>query len=740
MELSYRNFQDWQTASRSFTKVTAMGSSNWTMVMDRRGESVRIPYTAVTSSFFETLGARPFLGRTFQPGDDVPNAAGVIVLNYGAWVRRFGADPRAVGATITLDDRLYTIVGVMPKVFDFPRRAEFWTPVVPGLTAASAQWGGDVLSNVGVLFVIGRLREGVALAGVSQELDELASRLQTRSTPRFGSRVTVTPFLDYLLGPVRAVLWLLFAAVGVLLVIASANISGLMLTRASLRRQEQAIRLALGASPLSLVRLWILEALALSTTGGILGLVMSRWMAAAIVTLGPDDVPRLAEVSINLPVAAFACGLMVLTALLCGIGPVRPAGAASVADALKHDAHVTPGRQLRYARSMLSIFQIALSVVLLVSAGLIVRSFAELRRIDLGFTPAGVLTMNLRPRAAGTSANDWLRELLTRIETLPHVKAAGAVYLPPLALGPVGDGRRVILEGQPSTAEASRRNPTLNYQVATPGYFRAMAIRLKRGRLFDTRDDGRSPPVVIIGETTARLLWPGEEPIGKRLAMPTFAPGERQQTWRTVVGVVADVRYRGIDTVLPDVYDAAPQASSPADHVVIRTDADPLAVVAAVQASARALDPRVVIDSVTTMDRVVSRAFAPWRLSAWMLALFAMVAFALAGVGLFSLVSLDVASRRHEFAVRLALGAVRRDIARIVLVAASRLAGIGVALGLLAAIAGTRALRGLLFGVEPLDAVTYVSVVFAVISVVALASYLPARRIARIDPLALRSD
>ena len=202
---------------------------------------------------------------------------------------------------------------------------------------------------------------------------------------------------------------------------------------------------------------------------------------------------------------------------------------------------------------MLSIFQIALSVVLLVSAGLIVRSFAELRRIDLGFTPAGVLTMNLRPRAAGTSANDWLRELLTRIETLPHVKAAGAVYLPPLALGPVGDGRRVILEGQPSTAEASRRNPTLNYQVATPGYFSAMGIRLKRGRLFDARDDGRSPPVVIIGETTARLLWPGEEPIGKRLAMPTFTPGERQQTWRTVVGVVADVRYRGIDTVLPDV-------------------------------------------------------------------------------------------------------------------------------------------------------------------------------------------
>jgi predicted permease len=526
VELSYRNVQDWQTESRSFVSVAAVGSSNWSAVMYGRGEPTRVQIAAVTASFFETLGAHPFLGRTFRIVDDVPNAAGVVVLNYGAWVRRFGADPRVVGTTLTLDQRLHTIVGVMPQGFDFPRNAEFWLPVVPILAASSAEWGGDALADVGVLFGLGRLQNDITPVVLAQELDRLASREQRAGSPSFGSSVTVTPFLDYLLGPVRRALWMLFAAVGALLLIACANISALMLTRMTLRRREHAVRIALGANRFDLSRLCVLETAALSIAGGIVGLAVSRWIAAAIVTLGPDDVPRLAEVSINVPVAAFTCGAVFLSALFCAVGPVRQAGASDLLDALKDGGHTTPGKRSQRTRSLLLTIQVALAVVLLISAGLIVRSFANLRTIDLGFTPQDVITMSVRPSAAKSAANDWFGELLSRIATLPQVEAAGAVYLPPLALGPIGQDAQVILDGQPDTPQVRRSNPTLNYQVATPGYFRAMGISLVRGRVFEARDDRRAPPVAIVGETTARRLWPGEDPIGKRLAMPTFAPGE----------------------------------------------------------------------------------------------------------------------------------------------------------------------------------------------------------------------
>lgn len=738
VELSYRNFQDWAAGSRSFTHAAAMGSSNWTMVLEGHGEPVRLSYTGVTASFFETVGVRPFLGRTFRPEDDVPNAPRVMVLNYGAWIRRFGANPDVVGTTIRLNEQPHTVVGVMPRGFDFPRGAEFWMPVVPELAASSARWKSDALTNVGALFVIGRLREGVTPAVASQELDQLATRLQaTTTTPRFGSSVVVTPFLDYLLGPTRTALWLLFAAVGVLLLIACANVSGLMLTRVSLRRREHAIRLALGATRIGVGRLWILEIVVVSVTGGVLGLLASRCIAALIIALGPDDVPRVADISINVPVGAFTFAAVLVTALLCGIGPVRQACGSNLLDVLADAARGTPGKQSRRTRSLLLTIQVALAVMLLVSAGLVVRSFVKLRAIDLGFVASHVLTMNVAPRDARPSANEWFDELLRRIATLPEVEAAGAIYLPPLAVGPIGQETWVILDGQPVTPEAGGRNPMLNYQVATPRYFGAMGVALKRGRLFDIHDVRRSPRVVILGESAARRLWPGENPIGQRLIIPTFTPGEMQNAWRTVVGVVADVRYRGINDVRLDVYDPALQASSPADNLVVRTAGDPLTVVGAVQAKARELDPHVVIDRVTTMDSVVSRAIAPWRLSAWMLTLFAALASVLASVGLFSLVSLDVASRRHEFAVRLALGAAPRHIMRVVMGVASKWVSAGVALGLIAAIGSSRALGSLLFEVDTLDGATYAAVIAFVVSLVTLASYLPARRAARIDPMAL---
>jgi putative ABC transport system permease protein len=737
VELSYRNFQDWAAHSRSFSQAAAVGSSTWPAVLDAQGESERLSSAGVSSSFFETLGVVPEVGRGFRLEDDAPGARRVVVLSHGTWVRRFGADPRVVGTTIQLDVP-HTIVGVMPGGFDFPRGTDFWTPVVPVLASSADVWHADSLENVGVLFVIGRLRERVTPQMARDELDRLAGQLaQEGGAHRFGASVVVTRLLEYVLGPVREGLWALFAAVGVLLVISSANVSGLMLARVASRRREHAVRLALGATGSALGRLWGLEALILSVTGGILGLVAAPQLARAIVALAPDDIPRLADISVNLPVVAFTFGVVLMTALLCGAEPARRAGRSNLLEALNDAARSTPGRLTYRARSLGVIVQIGLTVVLLVAAGLIVRSFVNLRRIDVGFAPSNVLTMNVQPRSPKPSANAWMDELLRHVEALPDVEAAGAVYLRPLALGPIGQEARLLLEGQPLAPDAALRNPAVNYQVATPGYFTTMRIPLVRGRLFDERDQVHATKVALVNVTAAQRLWPGQDPVGKRILLPSFSPEGPDSAWRTVVGVVGDVRYRGIDDVRLDVYDAALQSPMAATDLMVRTSDEPLRIAGAVQAEARHLDRRVVVDRLTTMEAIVARALAPWRFSAWMFTLFAVFAFVLATVGLGSLVSLDVAERRHEFAVRLALGARGRDILRSVLLVAGVRVLSGVAAGLLAAIAAAHGIRGLLFGVGALDGRTYGMVVGLVVGIVVMAACLPAIRAARIQPLAL---
>jgi putative ABC transport system permease protein len=736
-ELSYQNFRDWSAGMRGFSHAAAMGSSNWSGVLDGQGEPARLPYTGVTASFFDTLGVRPLLGRVFRPDDDVPHAPRVVVLNHGTWVRRFGADPGVVGRSIRFADKPHTVVGVMPRGFDFPRGAELWAPVVPILAEASETWKTDALTYVGVLFAVGRLREGVTPEQARQELDALARSLQSEAAPRFGAAVVVTPFLDFLLGPVRPALWTLFAAVGVLLLIACANVSGLLLTRVSLRRREDAIRLALGATRARVGRRWAAESMLLAVAGGGLGLAVSSWIAFAVVALGPDDVPRLGEVAIDLRVAAFTFVLVAITILLCATAPVRQAGTTDLQDALHDATRGSAGRQSLRARSMLLTIQIGLAVTLLLAAGLVLKSFHNLRRLDLGFVPADVLTMKIDPREVGSSPSLWYRDLLERVRALPGTVAAGAVSLRPLALGAIGQGTWVRLEGQPDTSAAVKENPILNYLAATPGYFPAMGIDLVRGRLFDDRDDARAPRVVVVSESAARRLWPGQDAIGKRLFTPTHDSQGPPDAWRTVVGVVRDVRYRGLNQVLLDVYDPALQAATTTGDLVVRTSGEPLAMAAAVQTQARNLHRQVVIDNVTTMETVVSRALAPWRLGAWMLSLFATAAFALAVLGLVSLVSLDVAQRRHELAIRMALGAQRRDIVSRVLRRAGWRVLLGVSLGLVMATGAARGARSLLFGVDALDPGTYAVVVALVAIVVGVASYVPARRAAGVDPLTL---
>ena len=734
IELTHRHLREWTQAGSTFTAAAVMGSHNWSAVLQGRGEPSRIWFAGVSSGFFDTLGVRPLLGRGFRPEDDVPNAPAIAVLNHSAWVRRFGADPNIVGSRMILDGEPVEIVGVMPGGVDVPRGAEFWAPIVPALASGTPP-STRLLDTLGVFYVLGRVRPSVPVQAVRGEIDAIEARLD-REIPgrlKWGKRAVATPFVDYVFGPVRPALRVLWSAVIVLLLIACANVSGLMLTRVSRRRQEHSIRLALGATRLQVARSWIAEVAIVMLTGGVLGLGLAHWIAKAIVSLAPDDLPRVHEIAVNGPVAFFTFVVVIAAAALTAAVPLRQAGRASLLDALEGE-RTTTGRAALRARSVFLVAQIALSVMLLVAAGLVLRSFVALTRVDLGFTASRVLSLTVQPREAKVPPNVWLNDFLADVRAQPGVEAAGAIYLRPLMLGPIGQGVAVRLDGQPETTTDANPNPILNHQIASHGYFEAMRIPLRAGRLFSDRDTREAPRVAIVGESTARRLWPGQDPIGKRVSMSSFTPGGPRTMWRTVVGVVSDVRYRSLEEVQLDIYDAALQTGRPADNILIRTSADPLALASTVRERARALDPSVIVDNVTTMDAVVTRAEAPRRLTMWLFVAFAALAFGLAALGLFSVVALDVANRSREFAIRMALGASREAVQRGVLRRAASRGGIGLALGLGAAVAASRVMRGLLFGTSPIDAATYGAVLMVVASAVALAAYMPARRAGTIEP------
>lgn len=736
MELTYRQFQGWSAEAQSFERLAAMGSSSWPVVLEGRGHPVRLPATAVSSSFFDTLGARPALGRTFAPDDDA--GGGVIVLSHGLWVERFGGDPAIVGTSLILNRRAQTVIGVMPRDFDFPRGTAVWTALVPTLVGLSEQWKTDVLANVRVLHVLGRLRPGVTVGAARDELTGMRVRFGDPGHQVEGA--VVTPLLDYTLGPLHEGLWWLLGAVGVLLLVACANVSGLTLTRAAVRRREHVIRLALGATRLQLGRLWLAETTLVGIAGGVLGVVGARWVLAAVVALAPDDVPRIGDVGVSWPVAGFSLAVTLATVLLCAAAAILHTSAARVAEALNEASRSTVGRRSNRLRSTLVVAQVALAVVLLVSAGLVVRSFATLQRLDVGFDPANVLTLAVEPASATPPARDWFTRVIRRIEALPGVESAGAVFLRPLAYGAIGTDTSVLLEGQPTApllaaVEAANRNPKLNFQMATPGYFRAMRIALVRGRLFDERDHAGTPRVVVIGEGTAERLWPGQNPIGQRLNTPQHAPGVMGAAWHTVIGVVKDVHYRGINDVRLDLYEPATQSLKGPEFLVVRTNGDALALAGAVQFEVRAVDPRAVVSGITTLEAILARELAPWRLSSWMLVLFAAIAFVLAIVGLVGLMGLEVAQRVRELAVRIALGAQPYHLRADVLRSAAVRGFTGLALGIAGALGVTQWMRALLFGVTPVDAPTYAAVTATVALTVLAVSLVPALRASRVDPV-----
>ena len=734
VEYSFANVADLAERSRSFTHVAAMGSSTWPAVLAAPGTPSRIAECGVTSEFFETVGARPALGRAFQPDDDAPNAPRVVVLSEALWTSRFGADRSAVGSDITINDTRFTVVGVMPRRFDFPTGTDVWTPVAPILAASSVGWRTDALTNVGVLFLVGRRAPGVSVEQARNEIDALSGTLAGEGRPRFGSSTVAVSFADFTLGPARYATWTLLCAAGLLLLVAGANLSSLAHGRAIKRARERAIRRALGASSARIARDETAEIMMLAGMAAVVGLAIARAILRVMVASAPAGVPHLADARLD-PRAIVAGSLAAAAVALIAAIRVNSRGESGIASVL---AATSPGAGIR-ARGWRSAFvtlQVAAATMLLVGAGLVLKSAVKLDHIALGFAPRGVLTFNVNPRMTVRPFNELVDELLQRLREMPTVQSAGAVYLRPLVLGAVGQDSWVGLEGDADPSASVRLHPTLNYQAASAGYFEAMRISVQRGRAFGPGDSPRSSRVAIVSASTAAALWQGRDPIGRRILMPAFAPGD-EPAWRTVVGVVADVKYRGLSDGRLDVYDAALQTASRTADVTVRVIGDPAVAAAPIETAVRALYPDAVLSGLTTMDAVVDRATAPWRFGAWLLVVFAVTATALAMTGLFSLLALDVASRGREFAIRLAIGANSGRLQRDVFLSFGRRAVLGAVAGLGASAICLRVLQSFLFEVSAVDPVVYALAGGIVFLTASAATYMPARSAISTTPAAL---
>ena len=738
-EISYWVYGQWRETARSFDELAATGSVNFPLVLRDRGEPETLPVGGVTASFFPLLGTAPLLGRTLRPEDDGLGAARVAVVSHGSWVRRFGSDPGIVGRRLTLDGEGHTVVGVMPAGFEYPQSAELWVPLAPVLvdTSRRAGWKVDVLQAPawGMLYMVGRLAPGVTAEAARAELTALVERHATTAF-RPGMEAVVTPLRDHVFGRTRPALLALAAAVGLVLLIACANVATLLLVRAAGRTHQTAVRLAMGAGRWRIVRQSLSDALVLSMLGGVLGLVLARWIAAGLIAIAPQDVPGLGRVQVDARTFAFAWITCAAAALLAGLAPGLHSARWNVSDVLRSgSARVTRSRNLRRA---FVVGQIAVALSLLVGAGLVGRSFANLMRLDLGFEPSNVLTIDVELQDAPTERYvAFYAALLERVRALPGVAAAGAIYQRPLEHAGIGTDATVLIEGQSTKLAdvAWEQNPRTNYETVTPGYFSSVGMRVVRGRDFAETDTG-NPPVYIVSERLARRLWPGEDPIGKRLAGPGTAQDARgEPIWSTLVGVVEDAHYRGLTDLRFDLYTPYRQPRAlRVKHLMVRTSANPQALVAAIRAEARRLEPASLVEGATTMEAVVGGAVAPWRFGAVALATLSGFALLLAALGIYGTISQSVVERRREIAVRMAVGGVARDIVRLVFREGMAMTIAGVLAGLLAAAAVGRGVAGLLFGVEPLDAATMggMAALFVIVSGVALA--LPAWRATSVDP------
>jgi predicted permease len=740
-EVSFRDFLDWRTGNSSFTGLAATGSVNWPLRIVRDDGPVPLTFAAVSGAFFEVLGARAQLGRALMPADDERGSTRVAVLSHAAWRDHFGSNPDVIGTPVAVDDGAGTaqviVVGVMPRDFDYPRGADVWMPIVPTLARQSVDAGYDMLEErrLGILFVVGRLRDGVTLERAKAEMDAIVNRLTKTAAGDAGRVSVMTPLPEHLFGQTGTALRFLIAGGAIVLLLTCANVVALLLARFTQDRRGLFIRRALGAEARHLFRQAIAEGAALAAIALAGGFFFALRIARLARALAPGTVARIDDVTLTAPVViAYAAVAGALVALVCGTLPLsivlrRPRnGIIAAADTR------TSTLRVRYG---LVIGQTALAVALLVVAGLTIRSFAAVRDVFLGFNPDDLVTFDVTPPSKAYAAADvnaqFYRAALDRVRQLPGAGLAAGVFLRPFEFGAIGSGAAIVLEGEnPRSEGAWRQHPALNAEAVTADYFRVMAIPLLQGRVFTDSDGPSAQPVVIVSDAAARRLWPGQNPIGKRLfASYDRPPGD----WQTVIGVVGDARYRGLgEKSFETLYKPYLQSTDPVQHFVVRPAGPTAAFVGGLRAAIREVHPRAVVDNVRPLAAVVDSEIAPWRFQTYVFAALSSVALLIALSGVFATLAQHVAEQTREIGIRVALGARRAQIVAWLAGRTMRLIVLAAALGIIAAAASSKILAALLFGVSPVDPVSYAAAVIVVLAGAALGAWVPLRRAVLLDP------
>jgi putative ABC transport system permease protein len=746
ISISYPNFTDWRNQNTVFEKIGVHNRSSYNLT--GVGEAERIVTGQVSADMFAALRANPAMGRLFTNDEDKPGGAPVVVLSYQLWQRRFGGQAGILNQPLTLNGKSYTVIGIMPQGFQYPRREEMWVPV--GQLSGEASW--QQRGNHPGLYGVARLKPGVSFQQAKAEMDTIGANLEKQyQDSNAGNGIGMRPLLEIFVGDVRRALWVLFAAVAFVLLIACANIANLLLARAQSRQKEMAIRAAMGAGRWRIARQLLTESVLLALIGGTLGMLIAQWGIKLILYISPDAIPRSREISLDWRVLAFTVGLSFVTGLLFGLVPALQAGVVDVHETLKETGRGMSGRH--WLRSSLVVVEVATTLVLLIGAGLMIRSFYRLQQVNPGFSyehlTSFTVALPAKKYAKPEQREQFYSRLLADLRGLPGAESVAAAS--GLPLGNNGWQTSFTVDGQPPPPPG--QTPLLEACLVTPDYFRAMNIPLIRGRYFDDHDDRSSLAgkdlsklsevlrevaalnSIIIDEEFARRYFPGADPIGKRIRLG--GGDDPDSPLLTIQGVVGRVKMDGLSQDSKRVQGYFPFAQVPNSDmtVVLKAAGDPNQLISAVRQQVKAIDSDQPIYGVRTMDEIRAESVAPERLNLTLLSIFAGIALVLAIVGIYGVMSYSVTQRTHEIGIRMAIGAQPRDVFRMVIVQGMMLALFGVVIGLVGAFGLTRLMATMLFGVEPTDPATFAAIAVLLTGVAFVACYLPGRRATRVDPV-----
>jgi putative ABC transport system permease protein len=725
--LSYPNFVDWRERNKSFEAMSTF--RGWSVTLTGRDQPLNLNARMVSADYFTVMRVTPILGRAFTAEDDRAGAGPVTILSHGFWQAQFASDPNIVGKSITLDDRAYTVIGVMPQSFAHQGPPPLWLPIGP------QDWKQRDVRIAGN--VIARLKPGVTIEQARAEINGIALQL-SRENPVANAgadRVNVVSLQTSVTGDVRPALLILFGAVGLVLLIACANVANLLLARAATRRKEFAVRAALGATRGRIVRQLLIESLILSLAGGVLGLLLASWSTALLAQVAHETIPRLEGLHLSYRALAFNLLVSVLSGLAFGLAPAWRFSKAELQETLKDSGATTSEREGKKLRGALVIAEVALSVALLAGAGLLIKSMLRLSNSNVGFEPNNVLTMDLkiprnRYRAEGERAR-LLQQIIDRVQVQPGVEAATLSASLPGFESWTND---IAPEGQAPLQPGELIN--VDWAIVSADYFRTMRIPILKGRTFSRNEDAEGRPVVLVDENLARRFWPNEDAIGKHIKYDSPA-------WHEVVGVVKEVKLYGSEAKpLIKIYTPMGRAAVQNPRLSVRSSSkNPESLAAALTREIHSLDKDMPITEIETLENILAREVSPKRFNTGLLSLFAALALLLAAIGVYGVTSYTVAQRTHEVGIRMAIGAQRRDVLRLFMGESLKLVLAGIAIGLAGAFALTRLIASLLFGISTTDATTFALVSIALLAVALLACYIPARRATKVDPLvALRYE